>query len=658
MTSLVRPFLLLVFVCLPVLIHAQEDSARRIRVHPESLDLKVGETAQLEVIVLDSQGNEEENMTLLYFAKARGSLRVDSTGRVTAVAPGKFKIVIRTPRKAGERVSAEVPVLVRPAKISEITFVDLPSRIFAGTSAKIVVRIIDEVGNERHDIRPLIKSRSKNVATVDTFRRLQAHEPGECVLETDIEGLVETASVRVVANPVRSLELSRPVTSARTGDVLTFNVTARDASGSVVEDAPIRFAVACDPDDRLGEAASGQIDQDGRFVAEKPGEYTIVATCANLCDSRTVRIDARRVQRRVRLVGQGAVKDVHTSDLWVWEGIDGRDYAVTGTWGANGDSIFWDITDPKNMEEIARITVDARTVNDVKVSEDGTLCIISREGASNRKNGIVLIDVHDPRKPEIISTYTENLTGGVHNLFIYDDHVFALSAGRRYDIINIEEPTHPHRVGKFELESTGHSIHDVWVVDGIAYSSNWKDGVWLVDVGNGVVGGSVENPVSIGHYAYPSGWNHAAFPYYNEETEKFYVIAGDEAFPYGLNVKDKPTYPRGWLHFIDFTDPENPEEVARYEVPEAGTHNLWVEDDILYAAYYNGGLRVIDISGELKGDLYRQGREIAWYLPDDPEGKISNAPMVWGPQPHKGKVFFSDWNSGLWAVELALPRGE
>ena len=113
-----------------------------------------------------------------------------------------------------------------------------------------------------------------------------------------------------------------------------------------------------------------------------------------------------------------------------------------------------------------------------------------------------------------------------------------------------------------------------------------------------------------------------------------------------------PTRPRGWIHFLDFTDLENPVESARYQVPEAGTHNLWIEDGVMYVAYYNAGLRAVDVTGELMGDLYRQGREIAWFLPDDPEGFVANAPMAWGPQPHKGHIFFSDWNSGLWAVKL------
>lgn len=47
-----------------------------------------------------------------------------------------------------------------------------------------------------------------------------------------------------------------------------------------------------------------------------------------------------------------------------------------------------------------------------------------------------------------------------------------------------------------------------------------------------------------------------------------------------------------YIHIVDFADPENPEEVARCEVPEAGSHNLWIEGDKLYAAFSNGGSSV------------------------------------------------------------------
>ena len=138
--------------------------------------------------------------------------------------------------------------------------------------------------------------------------------------------------------------------------------------------------------------------------------------------------------------------------------------------GANGEAYFWDVTDPSKMVIIDTITVDARTVNDVKVSEDGRVGIISREGASNRKNGFIVLDVTDPYNVKITAEYNDDMTGGVHNVFIYDNHVYAVNNGRKYDIINIEDPSNPFRVGVYELGTPGHSIHDVWVEDGIAYS--------------------------------------------------------------------------------------------------------------------------------------------------------------------------------------------
>jgi hypothetical protein len=263
----------------------------------------------------------------------------------------------------------------------------------------------------------------------------------------------------------------------------------------------------------------------------------------------------------------------------------------------------------------------------------------------------VILDVTNPSEVEIISTFTENLTGGVHNIFIYANHVFALSDGQKYYIINIEDPRKPVIVSKFELETPGHAIHDVWVEDGIAYSSNWQDGVQLVDVGNGIAGGSPSNPVQFASYEYPSGAHHATFPFTSPSTGKFYVVLGDEIFPHGLNMKG-PNIAGGFLHFVDFSDLDHPEEIARFEVPGAGSHNYWIDGETLYVAYYNGGIRVVDISGELMGDLYKQGREMAFIIPSDPDGYIPNSPFTWGAQLHKGHIFYSDWNSGLWSAKL------
>ena len=172
----------------------------------------------------------------------------------------------------------------------------------------------------------------------------------------------------------------------------------------------------------------------------------------------------------------------------------------------------------------------------------------------------------------------------------------------------------------------------------------------------------------MGRMAQITGWNHAVWPFESKSAGKFYVLGGDETsfpnprIPRGgpFNATTKlPSRMGGWIHFVEFDDLDQPNEVARYKVGDFGVHNYWIDTDeeVLYVAYYQGGLRALDISGELMGDLYAQGREIGRFYSDDPEGHIPNSPMAWGPQPYKGNIFFSDFHSGLWVVRL-LPREE
>jgi len=483
---------------------------------------------------------------------------------------------------------------------------------------------------------------------------------GRTTITVSAEEATGASAIEVLENPVVSIALNgTPDAPVRTGEVVFFEARAVDRAGNTVPDYPVQFATFGIPAAGIvAPGAIGQIGADGAFVAERSGTHTVIADGFTKSASATLAALARKVQKGVEVVGHGEVLDRYTSDLWVWEGLDGRDYAVTGTWGADGHAYFWDVTDPSAIALIDTVRVDARTVNDVKVSEDAKFCVISREGASNRKNGLVILDVSDPQNGiTVIARYDDQLTGGVHNVFIAEDHIYALSAGRRYDILNAEDPAAPYRVGRFELDTPGHGIHDVWVHEGIAWSSNWTDGVVAVDIGGGGLGGAPNDPKMIGSFRYPNGWNHAGFPYRSESTGKMLVFAGDESFPYGFEPDgDLPDRAAGWVHIAEWDDAGGGREVARYQVPEAGSHNLWVEDDILYVGYYNGGLRVVDVSGDLRGDLYQQGREIAFFEPADPEGYKRNAPFVWGPQPFKGHIFFTDWNSGLWAVKLVDPE--
>lgn len=635
-----------------------------LEVSPTRLTLAVGEKATLTAVVRDPDGAVVEDATVVYFSRARRSVGVTRDGEVEAYGPGDFTVIALVPdnpddvsRRPDARARIEVPVSVPQPPVERIAFTDVPPKFYVGTRPRLAVEVVDALGTTRADVGVTFSTTDSRLATIDRFGFLQLHGPGTVEVTAAVGDVADTLIIAVESNPVTSLELQASAETARTGDVVRFTAIAKDSRGLAVRGVPVQFGVGGQTAPAIIAAgAAAQVLDDGRFVAERSGTYTVVASTGRHSAARTVSIVPREVRRSVEVVGRGEVLDRHTSDLWIWEGTDGRDYAITGTWGADGHSYFWDVTDPADIEKLHEVQVDARTVNDVKVSEDGDIAVISREGASDRKNGIVVLGVGNPREGvPVLSEFTDQLTGGVHNVFISEDHVFALSAGRRYDVINIEDPRNPRRVGRFELDTPAHSVHDVWVSEGIAFSSNWTDGVVAVDVGGGGRGGTPEQPVELGRYAHPSGWNHAAFPYRSQSTGRFYLFAGDESFPYGgydASEGGAPSRAAGWIHIIDWSDWSHPQEIARYQVPEAGSHNLWVEDDVMYVAFYNGGLRVVDVSGELLGDLYKQGREIAMFLPADPDGFIPNAPFVWGPQPYKGHIFFTDWNTGLWAVKL------
>lgn len=622
-----------------------------LKVNDEDLNMKIGGSLQLEAKVVDANGKVVQDREFYYFSRNRRALSVvDSTGLATAIKHGEYDIIVISP--GDPRLRADVTITIQPSAIASISFNEVPSKIYSGMTVPLSITVTDEAGFKRPEAKVELSSSDEDRVAVAPFYRLITGAKGKAAITASIDDVNETLELEVLDNPVAKIDLTVDKIEGRTGDVVTLTAVATDKNGKEIPDAPINYSFTGESYD-VSAAPSGLMTKEGKFVADEPGLYILNATCGSAAASVTISANQRNIGREINLIGQGSVEDKHTSDFWIWEGVDGKDYAVTGTWGADGTAYFWDVTDPAGIKKIDSVQVDARTVNDVKVSEDGKVCIISREGASNRKNGIVILDVRNPSDVKVITEFSQKLTGGVHNLFIYKDHVYALSAGRKYYSINIADPSKPTIVGEFELDTPGHSIHDVWVHDGIAYSSNWDDGVQLVDVGNGIAGGSPSNPVQFASYTYPSGSNHAAFPYKDEKTGKFYVILGDEEFPYGLDPNGrKPMRAAGFLHVIDFTDLKNPKEVAWFKVPLAGSHNYWIEDDILYAAFYNGGVRVVDLSGELLGDLNRQGREIAWIIPEDPDGYIKNAPFTWGAQPHKGHIFYSDWNSGLWSAKL------
>jgi hypothetical protein len=646
--KIIKPIILLFIITFSFELYSQESN--RIVSTIQDLVLDVDESFVASSVTMDDNDNEVSCNNMIYYSRNREALNVDNeTGEITANLPGFYTVVAICIQEGGNRLRKDFSVKVNYPPVNEIKISLINNVLYTDSYIPLIFEVIDEKGFVRNDVKFNLKS-SNDLISIDNLNNVKAITSGKSTLTAEFEGITSSIVLNIKKNPVSYIELKSNSDEARTGDVFQFKAVAYDKKNVVIGDAPIKFSFTGKSFDK-SNTASGLIEKDGRFVGDVAGQYIITSNVGNISSSKIVNVIDRNIKRKFKSIGVGTVNDKHTSDFWVFEGVDGRDYAVSGTWGADGTTYFWDVTNPSNMIRIDSIQVDARTVNDVKVSEDGKICVISREGASNRKNGIIIIDVTNPYDVNIISEYTQNLTGGVHNVFIYENHVYALSNGEKYYVINIDDPKNPKEIGKFELGKPGQSIHDVWIEDGIAYSSNWRNGVYLVDVGNGIANGSPSNPVAFANYNYASGAHHATFPYKSKSTGKFYTVLGDEIFPNGIDVKGQ-NVTAGFLHFVDFTDLDNPVEVARYELPGDGSHNYWIEGDVLYVAMYTGGVRVVDLSGDLMGDLYKQGREIGYILSGSENAYVPNSTMSWGAQLYKGHVFYSDWNSGIGSAKL------
>ncbi len=605
--------------------------AARVDVEPDRATLEVGETVALVATAASADGSVLDGATVTWFAMVPEVASVDQAGRVTAVSPGEARIGVRSGNVMG---FAAIVVLALP--VAEIEARLPVDSLVVGTSAPLRVSAFDAGGEVVDGAVAIFSSSDERVAGVDAAGRVHARAAGRAAIRVAAGSTRAVVAVQVYDGPLGQIEVAPGDARVRTGDVVRFE--ARSPAATTLYPA---WSV---------DGSGAQIEVEGSqgvFVAEEPGTYRVTAMVGEeRAASTLVEVTPRIDEAELIKVGRGAAADHHSGDTWVFEGADGRDYAYVGTFMYDWMKA-WDVTDPSSPVLTDSVQLDARRINDVKIHASGRIGILTREGASDRRNGIVILDLSDPARPSIVSEYKRTVPGGVHNVWIEGDLVYAVHNGTSdIHIIDISDPAAPDEVGRWGMpESPSKSLHDVIVQDGYAYLSYWDDGAVMLDVGAGTHGGTPTEPAFVSRYKYPIGNTHTAW------RAGRYLFVGDEIFPQEWDA-DAPIEARGYVHVLDMEDPNNPVEVARYEVPEAGAHNIWVEGDRLYVGYYQAGLRVVDISGELRGDLYRQGREIAVLKTIDGESTVPNWGMTWGAQIHKGNIFTSDLNSGLWIVKL------
>jgi len=633
----------------------------RVTIAPAEVAVQVGDTVRLRAMAVDSAGRAVVNPWIRWFQSGgRFEGRVDSTGLVTGGSTGTLTVsAVVSPRSGGAPATGFARVTVLPQPAAKLSFDREVARLYTGQSL-VVGATPYAANNDRRDDRIVWSSDAPAVVAVTPGGRLSAGRAGRARITARSGRAVRRFDVEVVPNPVASLAIQPASASTRTGDVVRFAFQARTKGGKPVEDATPEWALS---------PGNGQIGTDGRFVAEIPGSYRVTATFAGRTTEATVDVRPRDVRRPTVLVGRLPLR-VPAAEFWLHP--DGRHGYLTTL----GDRVYaLDLGNPAAPVITDSLVVDARTINDIMTTEDGKYGVLTRENASTRKNGIVILSFEDPAHPKAIADFTETVTGGVHSTFVYRGYVYLTDdATGSLRVIDIRDPYRPRQVARWQTrpDEAGNFLHDIDVKDGLAYLSYWNQGLVILDVGKGIKGGSPESPQLVSQYKYDLNSLYREVeavggPGFIRGTHTAwragkYVFVGDEVF----SARPRRTEgggvaglgrAYGRLHVIDVSDITQPKEVAYYEPRDGGSHNVWVAGDTLYLGDYQGGLRVLDVSGELRGDLQRQGREIAHVVTGDGEGVIPNAPNAWGAVYRNGLIYVPDINSGLWIVRVE-PKAE
>ena len=334
--------------------------------------------------------------------------------------------------------------------------------------------------------------------------------------------------------------------------------------------------------------------------------------------------------------------------------VDGAAEAVVGD---DGDTAYVaavegfvtvDVSDPAAPTVLADrrdLEVDGRPLTeilDVKISGDR----LAVPGPANPAGfdefeGFVLYDVSDPTDPVRVGEYETGYH--IHNCYLDDEYLYVVRNGADGNPLVVFDvgDDDPEEIGRWSVleyepgwadaEWRLHYLHDVYVHEDLAVLAYWNAGTFLLDV---------SDPADLEYVSHVSETD-------VDEQREIDGPAVDDAY-FGLPGNDhysavddsgsllavgRESWAReegepegaGGIDLFDVSDPGEPTFAATIEPPETydasyqggmwtTAHNFELRDDRLYSSWYQGGVKIHDVSDPT------EPTELAWWRDPDSAG--------------------------------------
>lgn len=315
-------------------------------------------------------------------------------------------------------------------------------------------------------------------------------------------------------------------------------------------------------------------------------------------------------------------------------------YLFVGHLGKTGTSIV-DVSNPRAPRVVRQLKNPSGThTHKVQIAGDTLIVNYEKHGPGvPERAGIQLFDISNPADPKPVGFFS---TGGigVHRVWYTGGDYAYMSAtpegftDRIMLTVDVSNPSAPREVSRWWLpgmwtaggEKANWSsdlricAHHPVVWQDRAYLGFWDAGMFILDISDRA------HPQQISHLAWEpseSGHTHTCLPL----PERNLLVITEEA----TAAECQETRRR--MRMVDIRDETKPRVIGLFPEPQGdfckrglrfGPHNVhenrpgtMVSDRIIYATYFNAGLRVYDI-GRAEAP-----KEIAYYIPRTPAGQTA-----------------------------------
>lgn len=254
---------------------------------------RAGEAVRLAATVLDRDGHAV-NGAHVNFGIMQSGATVDDGGIFVGAEPGSYTVLAEANGAASSRtivVDADAPAQQGAPAAQRVELSAPRFTAYVGTTIPLTATVkAAAAGDAMRGASVQWSVDRSDVATVSANGALTALAPGEVTITARAGTAAAQRKIPVYPNPTARVTISAYSHAVAPGDTVRVDVSAIAPGARAVRDASVAFGVS-EPGSRDGVHAT--ITSDGRFVASRPGVYTVFAAVGNKADQESVLVGQR-----------------------------------------------------------------------------------------------------------------------------------------------------------------------------------------------------------------------------------------------------------------------------------------------------------------------------------------------------------------------------